>query len=69
VHMLKETIEGQEPVTRNDLLALTVQPLSRQMNQSWLNLIQRIEELQETVEIIARQIAPDDQVDNETTQR
>ena len=54
----------QKPTTRDDLLRLVLEPLSRQMNQSWLQLHKKIGDLQVTIEIIARELARQKQSSN-----
>jgi hypothetical protein len=49
--------KSRKTVTRDDLLRLVVEPLSRQTNLAWQHTFEKIQELQETVDIIARQIA------------
>ena len=46
----------QAKATREDLIHLVLQPLSRQMNQSWFHLLDKIKEVQDSIEIIAREI-------------
>lgn len=60
VHMSKThppKNEGQAPATKDDLVRLVVNPLAGQMNQAWLHLVQKMQEIQDAVDIIARQTA------------
>jgi hypothetical protein len=47
---------GQLPARRSDLVEIVLEPLANQIDSVMLEMIQKLEELNESVEIIARQI-------------
>jgi hypothetical protein len=49
----------QAPVRQDDLVRLVVKPLSGRIDQVWLHLFEKIQGIEATLDIIARQTARD----------
>ena len=50
------TMQGAAPVQKGDLVELFLKPLAAQIDRTRLEIIERIEKLNESTDIIARQI-------------